>query len=228
MRLWYFDKTEEISGPHRDLCGDIKAIWGDCTGVWGQVAISGDVSGLKGCLTGLTGSCKGLVGSVSRLHGNISGIAGLLDARLIGDVSELGGDVTGLWGRADGLRGDTQDLADQGLLWPKDQPLDLEMFASRYNLPMEFLEYSSPPALIAFHALESKPEHALMVRPSKKDGFIVGPLAKIQKGFLGQEITEVAVPSQADWSIAEDLQFIQTDKIYVFEHITPMFSSFSI
>lgn len=225
MRLWHFDRTEEISGSHKDLCGDVGAIWGECAGVWGRVTVSGDVSGLQGCLTGLTGSCKSLAGSIGRLHGDISGITGLLDAKLIGDVSKLRGDVTGLWGRADGLEGDTGDLADQGLLWPKDRRLDLEMFASRYNLPMEFLDYSSPPALIAFHALESKPEHGLMVRPSRTDGFIVGPLERIEKRFLGQEITKVAVPWQSDWSIAEDLQLIQTDKIYIFEHITPVLST---
>ncbi len=227
MRLWHFDRIEEVVGPHQKLYGEIEAISGDCTAVWGQVAISGDVSGLKGCLTGLTGSCKGLVGSVVRLQGNISRITGSLDPKLIGDVSELRGDVTGLWGRADGLKGDVHELAEQCLLWPKDRPLALEMFASRYNLPMEFLDYSGSPALIAFHALESKPEHWQMVRPSSAEGFIVGPLAKIQKSFLGQEITKVAVPAQADWTLAEDLQLIHTDKIHVFEHITPVFGTLS-
>lgn len=224
MKLWHVDKSKEIEGPHGNLYGDVQAIWGDCTAIWGQVSINGDVSGLKGCLTGLTGSCKGLVGSVERLHGNISGIMGLLDAKLIGDISGLGGDVTGLWGRADGLQGNVRDLADQCLLWPKDHPLALEMFASRYDLPMEFLDYSGSPALIAFHALESKPEHWLMVRPSCRDGFIVGPLAKIKKEFFGQEIARVAVPSQANWKIGDDFQLIHTDKICVFEHISPVVS----
>ncbi len=227
MKLWHVDKTKEIEGPHENLYGRLEAIWGDCTAVWGQVSISGDVSGLKGCLTGLTGSCKGLVGSVERLQGNISKITGLLDPKLIGAVSGLQGDVTGIWGRADGLRGNVQELVDQCLLWPKDQPLALEMFAGRYNLSMEFLDYSGSPALIAFHALEAKPEHWMMVRPSCTDGFIVGPLAEIQKSFLGQEITRVAVPSQASWKIDEDFQFIRTDKICVFEHISPVLSSFS-
>jgi len=153
MKLCHYDRTQEITGPHKNLSGDLDAIWGDCTAISGQVA-------------------------------------------LIGDVSGLGGDVTGLWGRADGLRGDVQDLADRYLLWPKSQPLTLEMFASRYSLPMEFLDYSSYPALIAFHALETKSEHWLMARPSNADGFIVGPLAEIQERFLGQEVTKIAVPFQ--------------------------------
>lgn len=225
MKLWHVDKEKKIAGSHRNLYGDVQAIWGNCTAIWGRVSINGDVSGLKGCLTGLTGSCQGLAGSVGRLNGNISRITGLLDARLIGDVSELQGDVTGLWGRADGLKGDVRNLADQFLLWPKDRPMVLEMFASRYNLPMEFLDYSGSPALIAYHALEAKPEHWLMARPSSAEGFIVGPLAKIQKTFIGQEIAKVAVPPQAEWEIAENLQFIQTDKICVFEHISPILSS---
>ena len=228
MKLWHFDKAEKIPGPHKNLCGDTEEIWGNCTGVRGRVAITGDVSGLKGCLTGLTGSCKSLVGSLGRLHGDISKITGMLNTELIGDVSELQGDVTDLWGRADGLQGNVQDLADQGLLWPRGLPLALEMFASRYDLPMEFVDYSGSPTLIAFYALESELEHGLMVRPSSTDGFTVGPLEKIQELFPGQEITKVAVPSQADWCITEDLQLIQTDKLYVFEHISPVLSSLSL
>ena len=226
MRLWHSDKAGEIPGPHRNLYGDIRAIAGDCTAVWGDVSITGDVSSLKGCLTGLTGSCKGLAGALGRIYGNISGIKGLVDPKLIGDVSDIHGDVTGLWGMADGLKGDAHSLIEQHLLWPKNRPMSLEMFASRYNLPMEFVDYSSSPALIAFHALESKPEHWLMVRPSCAEGFIVGPLAQIKRKFLGQEITTVAVPAQAQWDITEDLQLIQTDKIYVFEHTTSTLSNF--
>ena len=225
MALWYIDKKKKIEGSHKNLYGDVQAIHGNCTAVWGQVSIKGDVSGLKGSLTALTGSCKGLTGSIGRLHGDISRITGSVNSKLIGDVSELEGDVTGLWGRADGLKGDVRELADQLFLWPKDRPIALEMFASRYNLLMEFLDYADAPALIAYHALESKPEHWLMARPSSAEGFIVGPLDKIQKSFVGQEIAKVAVPPQAQWELAEDLQFIQTDKICVFEHISPVLSS---
>ncbi len=225
MTIWYFDKDKEISGPHKNLTGDLDAIRGDCTDVWGLVSISGDVSGLKGCLTGLTGSCKSLVGTVGRLSGDISGIRGRLGGNLIGDVSGLRGDVTGIWGKADGLKGQVSDLLYNGLLWAEKQPLSLGMFASRYDLPMEFLDNSGSPALIAFHALENRPEHWLMVRSNEMGGFIVGPLAKIRKRFLGQEIAKVAVSSEAVWRISGDFDLLQTDKIYVFEHIAPMLSN---
>ncbi len=220
MRLWHLQKKKQISGPHDNLSGDIQAISGDCTDLTGDVSISGDVSGLKGCLTGLTGTSQGLSGSIGHLCGNISGITGKLDSELVGDVSGLRGNVTAVWGQAGGLHGEVHDFLDKSLLWPKAQALTLEMFASRYNLPMEFLDYSSSPALVAFHVPDAKHEHWLMIRPSSEEGFVVGPLDEIQKRFLGQEVTKVAVPSSAVWHASKDLRFIQTDRICIFEHIT--------
>jgi len=209
------------------LSSNLEASRGERSAVEGQVSIRGEVSGLKGCLTGLTGSCNGLVGDVSRLRGNISRITGVVDAYLIGDVSGLRGDVTGVWGRADGLQGEVSELLDQGLLWPKGQPLTLEMFASRHKLPMEFFDNSGLAALIAFHALEGPPLHWLTVRTDAVHGFIVGSLLEIRRRFPGQEIAEVVVPGESDWQICDDLAVLRTDRIYVLEHIEPLVATFS-
>ena len=219
MNLWHSDQTREIAGAHTNLSGNLNVISGNCTGVWGRSFISGDVTGLQGCLTGLTGSCKGLSGEVSRLRGNISGITGVVDGRLIGDVSGLRGDVSGVWGKADRLRGAIGELLEQGLLWRKDQPLSLEMFASRYNLPMEFLDNSGLPALIAFHALEGVPLHWVTVRNQSVEGFTVGPLSAISARFPGQEIIKVAVPGDANWQLLDGFDLLSADRIYAFEQL---------
>ena len=219
MNPWHSDKTKEIEGAHKDLTGNLKAIRGDRSEVWGQCLISGDVSGLQGCLAGLTGSCEGLSGDLSNLRGNLSGITGLVDANLIGDVSGLHGDVSGVWGKADRLRGVVAELLEQGLLWHKDQPLSLEMFASRYNLPMEFLDNSGMPALIAFHALEGAGLHWVTVRTGSAGGFIVGALLVIAGRFPGQEIIKVAVPGDADWQLMEGFDVLNADRIYAFEQL---------
>ena len=168
-----------------------------------------------------------LSGELTLLRGDLSGIRGLVDARLIGDVTGLRGDVTGVWGNATGLRGPVLELLDKGLLWPKDRPLTLEMFATRYNLAMEFFDSSGLPALIAFHATEGPPLHWLTVRANTADGFLVGPLVQIRRRFPGQEITKVAVPSEANWQISEDLQVLRTDRVYALEHIDPLVSAFT-
>lgn len=192
-----------------------------------RATISGDLSNLKGCLTGLTGSSNGLAGEVNNLRGDMSGITGVVDTQLIGDVSGLRGDVTNVFGNPDGLRGQISDLVEQGLLWPKSYTLTLEMFASRYKLPMEFFDNSNFPALIAFHASQGPPLHWLAVRANIADGFIVGPLPEIQNRFPGQQIIKVAVPGDADWQICANLKLLCTDRIYVFEHIAPLLPTFT-
>lgn len=227
MRVGHSSDTKETAQSHQHLGGNLGTIRGDSSTIWGRVVIEGEVSGLKGCLDGLTGRCNGLLGDVSRLCGNISGITGLVDSYLIGNVSGLRGDVTNVWGNADGLRGEVANLLDQGLLWPKDQPLTLEMFATRYKLPMEFFDNSGLPALIAFHALEGPPLHWLTVRPDTVHGFIVGPLQEIRRRFPGQEIAKVAVPSEANWQICDDLAVFRTDRVFVLEHVEPLVSAFT-
>ena len=228
MRLWHFEKTREVSGAHANLYGKLDALSGDCTSVWGRSLIRGDVSALQGCLTGLSGECKGLSGPVSQLRGDITGITGRIDPRLMGDVSGLRGRVTGAWGKADGLRGEVQELLDSGLLWLKGEELKLENFASRYNLPMEFLDNSGSPALIAYHAVEDVPLHWLAVRNSRAEGFVVGPLAEIAKRFPGQEIIKAAVPSEADWQISDDLAVLRTDRLFAFEHVDTLVSNVAL
>ena len=227
MRLWHSAKASEVTQTNQILRGNLEDIQGDRSGVCGLSSISGDVSGLRGCLTGLSGFCKGLTGDVTRLCGNITGITGLVDEGLIGDVSGLRGDVSGVWGRADGLQGQITQLLDQGQLWPRSQALALEMFASRYKLPMEFFDNSGLPALVAFHALEGPPLHWLAVRSDALHGFIVGPLLEIRRRFPGQEIAKVAVPGDADWQICDDMQVFRTDRVYVLEHVEPLVSAFS-
>ncbi len=219
MNLRHSEEAKEIAGAHTRLSGNLDAISGDCSGVWGRSFISGDVTGLQGSLTGMTGSCAGLSGEVSRLRGNVSEITGLVDRRLVGDVSGLRGDVTAVWGKADRLRGDVGELLEQGLLWRKSQALSLEMFASRYNLPMEFLDNSGLPALIAFHALEGVPLHWVTVRSQNMERFTVGPLSIISGRFPGQEIIKVAVPGDADWQLLEELDLLSADRIYAFEQL---------
>ena len=219
MNLWYSQDAEQIVGAHAKLSGNLNGISGDCSGVWGRSFIRGDVTGLQGCLTGLRGTCEGLSGEVSLLRGDLSGIRGLVDSRLIGDVSGLRGDLSGAWGKADRLRGAVGELLEQGLLWRKDQPLSLEMFASRYNLPMEFLDNSGQPALIGFHALEGVPLHWVTVRSDEVDGFTVGPLSAISAHFPGQEIIKVAVPGDADWQLLEGFELLSADRIYAFEQL---------
>ena len=226
MRLWHSGKARELAEPLHSLSGNLGVIRGDRSDLSGQASVSGDVSELKGCLTGLRGSCDGLSGEVTGLRGDISGIIGHLSNRLFGDVSGLRGDVSGVWGNATGLRGEVVELLDKGLLWPNDRPLSLGMFATRYNLAMEFFDSSGLPALIAFHAIQGAPLHWLTVRANTTDGFVVGPLAEIQKRFPGQEIAKVAVPSEANWQISEDIQLIRTDRVYALEHIAPLVSTF--
>ena len=219
MNLWYSQDAERVAGVHTRLSGNLSAISGDCSGVWGRSFIKGDVTGLQGCLTGLTGTCEGLSGEVSLLRGDISRIRGLVDSRLIGDVSGLRGDVTGAWGKADRLRGALGELLEQGLLWRTDQGLSLEMFASRHNLPMEFLDNSGQPALIGFHALEGVPLHWVTVRSDEAEGFTVGSLSAVSAHFPGQEIIKVAVPSDADWQLLESFDLLSVDRIYAFEQL---------
>jgi len=220
MNLWHSQQTREIAGAHTNLSGNLNAISGDCSSVWGRSSINGDVTGLQGCLTGLSGSCDGLSGEVSGLRGNISGITGVVDVELIGDISGLRGDVSGVWGKADRLRGAVGELLEHGLLWRKDQPMNLEMFASRYNLPMEFLDNSGLPALIAFHALEGVPLHWVTVRNQSVEGFTVGALSTISARFPGQEIIKVAVPGDADWQLLDGFDVLSADRIYAFEQLT--------
>ena len=227
MRLWHPTKAKSVSQSYQNLNASLRAIQGDHADVWGQAAISGEVSRLRGCLTGLTGSCHDLAGEVTLLRGDISGITGLVDNRLVGDVSGLRGDVSDIWGNAAGLRGKVSELLEKGMLWPKNRPLSLEMFATRYKLAMEFFDNSGLSALIAFHVVQGRPLHWLTVRDDATDGFIVGPLPEIARRFPGQEITKVAVPGQANWQISEDLQVIHTDRVYALEHIQPLVSSFT-
>ena len=227
MRLQHFAKAGEGTEADQIPRANLEDIPGDRSGVWGTSCISGQANGLRGCLTGLTGVCNGLTGDVTRLCGDISGITGLVDEYLIGDVSGLRGDVSGVWGRSDGLRGQVRGLLERGQLWPKDQPFTLEMFASRYKLPMEFFDNSGLPALVAFHALDGPPLHWLAVRSDSAHGFIVGALLEISRRFPGQEIAKVAVPGDADWQICDDLRVFRTDKVYVLEHIEPLVSAFS-
>lgn len=220
MNLWHNEgHTNKIAGAHIKLKGHLNAITGNCTSVWGQSFISGDVTQLRGCLTGLTGSCDGLSGDLSRLRGDISGITGLVDEKLRGDVSGLCGDVSSVWGKADRLRGSVAELLEQGMLWPRDRDLTLEIFASRYNLPMEFLDNSGMPALIAFYALEGVPLHWVTVRNQKLEGFTIGPLSVISARFPGQEIIKVAVPSDANWQLMDGFNLLTADKIYAFEQL---------
>ena len=220
MNLWHRkEDASEIAGAHAKLTGNLNVISGNCTSIWGRCFISGDVTALHGCLTGLTGSCEGLSGDVSRLRGNVSGITGLVDKRLIGDVSGLRGDVSPVWGNADRLRAGVAELMEQGMLWPKDRSLSLEMFASRHNLPMEFLDNSGLPALIAFHALEGGPLHWVTVRSQSVEGFTVGPLSAISSRFTGQQIIKVAVPGDADWQLMDGFNVLTADRIYAFEQL---------
>ncbi len=219
MDLWHSEGASEIAGAHAKLSGNLNEISGDCSRVWGRSFISGEVTGLRGCLTDLTGSCEGLSGDLSRVRGNISGISGLVDEILIGDVSRLHGDVSGVWGKADGLRGDVAELLEQGLLWRKNKVLSLEMFASRYNLPMEFLDNSGLPALIAFHAIEERPLHWVTVRNQSADGFIVGGLSAVSSRSAGQDIIKVAVPGDADWQLQDGFDVLSADRIYAFEQL---------
>ena len=219
MNLWHKKDTSEIVGAHTNLTGNLEAISGNCTSVWGQSFISGDVTDLQGSLTGLTGSCQGLSGQVTRVRGNVSRISGLLDERLIGDVSGLSGDVSSVWGKADSLRGATAELLERGLLWPKDRELTLEMFASRHNLPMEFLDNSGMPALIAFYALEGVPLHWVTVCSQNMDGFTVGSLSVISARSPGQEIIKVALPSDAHWQLLDKFDLLSADRIYAFEQL---------
>lgn len=226
MRLWYSDdQRRRIGGAHAKLAGKLEGISGDCGGVWGTVALSGNVSGLKGCLTGLTGRCNDLRGEVSRIRGDLSGFRGVVEARLVGDVSRVHGDVTGIWGNASGLKGGVAELVEQGLLWTVNQKLDLEMFASRYGMSMEFFDSSGAPALIAFHALEHGPLHWMAVREDSRHGFLVGTVSVISRRFSGREIIKVAVPSEAEWEIGEDLDLLYTDRIYALEHVGPLVSN---
>lgn len=220
MNLWYSKDAEQIAGAHARLSGNSNAISGDCSGVWGRSFIGGDVTELRGCLTGLRGNCEDLSGEVSLLRGDISKIRGLVNSRLIGDVSGLCGDVTNVWGKVDRLRGAVGELLEQGLLWRTDQSLSLEMFASRHNLPMEFLDNSGHPALIAFHALEGVPLHWVTVRSDEAEGFTVGSLAAVSAHFPGQEIIKVAVPSDGDWQLLEGFELLSVDRIYAFEQST--------
>ncbi len=219
MNLWHGEDTREIAGPHTNLSGNRNAISGNCTSVWGQSFITGDVTNLQGCLTGLNGSCQGLSGEVTRVRGNVSAITGLVDERLIGDVSGLSGDVSSVWGKADSLRGAIAELLEQGLLWPKNRDLTLEMFASRHNLPMEFLDNSGMPALIAFYALEGVPLHWVTVCNQNMDGFTVGPLSIISARSPGQEIIKVALPSDANWQLLDKFDLLSADRIYAFEQL---------
>ncbi|NIA07179.1 MAG: hypothetical protein GWP14_06025 [Actinobacteria bacterium] len=227
MRLWHPTKANSVSQPHQRPAPDLRAIQGDHPGVGSQVTINGGVSRLRGCLNGLTGSCNDLAGEVTLLRGDISGITGLVDKRLVGDASGLRGDVSDVWGNASGLRGEVSELLEKGLLWPKNRPLSLEMFATRYKLAMEFFDNSGLPALIAFHAVQGPPLHWLTVRDNAANGFIVAPLLEIARRFPGQEITKVAVPGQANWHISQDLLALHTDRVYALEHIEPLVSSFT-
>ena len=219
MNLWYSEDAEQIAGAHAKLSGNLNAISGDCSSVWGRSFISGDVTRLQGCLTALSGTCEGLSGEVSLLRGNLSGIHGMVDRQLIGDISGLRGDVSDVWGKADRLHGSVAELLEQGLLWRTDQALSLEMFASRYNLPMEFLDNSGQPALIGFHALEGVPLHWVTVRSAEAEGFTVGSLSAISAHFPGQEIIKVAVPGDGDWQLVEGFELLTTDRIYAFEQL---------
>lgn len=226
MRLWHTaNHKRRIEGAHQKLAGNLDAISGNCIGVWGQVAVQGDVSGLKGCLSGLTGHCENLRGQVSRIRGDLSNLRGLIQDRLVGDVSGLHGDLTGVWGNATGLTGDVAELLDQGTLWAVDQQLNLEIFASRYHLSMEFFDNSGSPALIGFHALQDRPLHWMNVRPDSMHGFIVGPMPTICRRFPNQEIIKVAVPSEADWQISDELDVLHTDRIYAIEHVGQLVSN---
>ena len=226
MRLWYSDsQRRRIGGAHAKLVGQLEDISGDCGRVWGNVAVSGNVSGLNGCLTGLTGKCDNLKGEVSRIRGELSGLRGILEARLTGDISRVHGDVTGIWGNASGLAGGVAELVEEGLLWTVNQNLDLEMFARRYGMSMEFFDNSGSPALIAFHALEAGPLHWMAVREDSRHGFLVGPMSVISRRFSSQEIIKVAVPSEAEWEISEDLDLLYTYRIYALEHVGPLVSS---
>jgi hypothetical protein len=69
--------------------------------------------------------------------------------------------------------------------------------------------------------------HWLTVRNNAADGFVVGPLLEIAARFPGQELTKVAVPSQANWQISEDLDVLHTDRVYALEHIEPLVSFFT-
>ncbi len=141
---------------------------------------------------------------------------------LIGDISGIQGNLNGVWGRAEGLCGEVGQLLEQGLLWPKNQSLNLEMFACRYGLSMECLDTSGFPALVAFHPVEDRPLHWLSVRPDCDHGFIVGPLDIIRKRFPNQEIAKVAVPADAQWQVSHDLEFISVDRFFVLEHTGQM------
>ena len=186
---------------------------------WGHALLRGDPSRLRGCLTGLSGSCRNLAGDVSLLQGDVSGLKGLVDEQLVGDVCGLRGDITSVWGDATGLRGDVHELVEKGKLWLKNRPFNLEMFATRYKLAMEFLDNSGMPALIAFHAVLGAPLHWLTVREDAADAFIVGPLPQISRRFPGREIMKVAVPGDAEWHISQDTRMILTDRVYALEHI---------
>ncbi len=105
------------------------------------------------------------------------------------------------------------------MLWPKDRALSLEMFASRYNLPMEFLDNSGLPALIAFHALEGVPLHWVTVRSQSVEGFTVGSLSVISARFPGQEMIKVAVPGDAVWQLLDGFDVLNAEKIYAFEQL---------
>jgi hypothetical protein len=130
--------------------------------------------------------------------------------------------VSGVWGRAEGLCGDVALLLDQGLLWHENEPLNLEMFACRHGLPMEFLDTSGCPALIAFHAYEDHSLHWLAARPDSNHGFVVGAYNIIRERFYDHEITKVAVPADAQWQVSDDLEIIRVDKLFVLEHVGPM------
>ena len=198
METRHSTNTEEITEFQQNPAESLDSVQSEHSNSWGQVDLAG----------------------------NVSGTNGLVDKRLVGDVSRLRGDASSVWGNATGLHGEVRELIEKGLLWPKDRPLVLEMFATRYKLAMEFFDNSGMPALIAFHATLGPPLHWLTVRDNAADGFIIGPLREIARRFPGQEIIKVAVPGDADWQIGPDLQFIRTDRVYALEHIEPLFSSF--
>ena len=219
MNLWHHKNAKKFAGPHSRLSGKIADISGDCSNIQGCCFIQGNVTTLAGDVSNLTGLCRGLQGNLTNLRGDLSGIRGHIDPRLIGNVSGLQGDVTQVWGKADNLQGRVAELLDQGLLWPKDHPLALEMFASRYSLPMEFLDNSGAPALIAFYALQGSAVHWVTVSHNQGESFVVGPLVAIRRISPGQEIIKVAVPSNANWQLLDNLELLHTNKIYAFEQV---------
>lgn len=225
MRVGYSTETEQTSQSGGNPNNKLRIAAGKQGVAWGRAPLRGDPSRLRGCLTGLTGSCRNLAGEVSLLQGDVSGIKGLVDERLVGDVSGLRGDITSVWGNATGLRGDVHELVQKGMLWLKNRPFNLEMFATRYRLAMEFLDNSGMPALIAFHAVLGAPLHWLTVRENAADAFIVGPLIQISRQFSGREIMKVAIPGNAEWHISQDTRLILTDRVYALEHIEPLSSS---